>query len=175
MGDESMAKKPVSKKKSTARTRAGVKRTATSKGGIAVAGDIHAKRDVIIGKQQNIKASRDVVLGDQYHYLSEQVANITKPEEFIASAQEVQAQLAEIKKQPDLLPAQARRIEAVEGDVQEAVEEAKKDQPAGERIRSTLDSAKETMDKLAEGVKSAVGLGSVLGGLAQIAIRLFGG
>ena len=31
------------------------------------------------------------------------------------------------------------------------------------------------MDSLGESVKSAIGLGTVIGGLAQIAIKLFGG
>ena len=149
-----MTKKFAAKKKST-------KRAPGAKTHISVGGNIIAKRDVI--------------MGDQHNELRQQVLQIASPQEFLDRAGEVQAQLAEIKKQPDLLPAQVRRIEAVEGDVQEAIEEAKKDKPQGKSIKRTLEGAKETMDKLAEGVKSAIGLGSVLGGLAQIAIRLFGG
>jgi len=137
------------------------KRRSSEKPRITVSGGIHA--------------GRDVIMGDQYNDLRQQVLHIGSPQEFLERASAVQAQLAEIKQQPDLLPAQVRRIEAVEGDVQEAIEEAKKDKPQGKSIKSTLDGAKETMDKLAEGVKSAIGLGSVLGGLAQIAIKLFGG
>jgi len=73
------------------------------------------------------------------------------------------------------LPAQVRRIEAVEGDVQEVVQEAQKEKPVGKRINETLVSAKETMEKLGASVTAAMGLGAVLGGLGQIALKLFGG
>ena len=145
-----MTKKSVAKKpRSSAKPR------------ITVSGGIHARRDVIIG--------------DQYNDLRQQIAQIGSPQEFLAQAQELQARLAEIKRGPDLPPAQVRRLELVEADVKDAVEEAQKPRPQGKSIKATLDGAKETMDKLAEGVKSAVGLGTVLGGLAQIAIKLFGG
>jgi hypothetical protein len=103
------------------------------------------------------------------------IAQIASPPEFVTRAQEMQTKLAEIKQQPELSPAQARRIEAVEGAVMDAIAEARKPQPIGERINATLSDAKETMDKLAASVKSAAGLGAALAALGQVALKLFGG
>jgi len=159
-----MAKKPVAKKTKTPAKRPAAKKTptvGTMKGGVIV----HGK----------IQAGRDVIMGDQYNDLRQQVAQIASPQEFVAQAKELQTKIAEIKQQPDLLPAQVRRIEAVEGDVQEVVQEAQKEKPVGKRINETLVSAKETMEKLGASVTAAMGLGAVLGGLGQIALKLFGG
>ena len=160
-----MAKKPVTKK-TTAKAKSARRRTktptiGTMKGGIVVGGDI--------------RAGRDVIMGDQYNDLRQQVAQISSPGEFVARAQELQAQVAALKQQPELQPTEARRIELVEADVKEAVEEAQKEKPAGQRINDTLASAKETMDNLAKSITTAVGLGTVLGGLGQMALKLFGG
>ena len=129
--------------------------------GIAVVGGIHA--------------GRDVIMGDQYNDLRQQVAQIGTPAEFVAQVQALQAQLAALKQQPDLLPAQVQTLEVVEGNVQEAVEEAQKPEPLAARITATLTGASAVMDSLSKSVQAAVGLGAVLGGLAQIALRLFGG
>jgi len=156
-----MAKKPVAKKKTTATVKSRPKRAAPAKTQISVGGSIIAKRDVI--------------MGDQYNDFRQQVAQIASPAEFVTRAQELQAKIAEIKKQPDLLPAHAETLDVVEGDVKQAVEEAQKPQPAAARITAKLAGAKAVMDSLGDGVKSAIGLGTVIGGLAQIAIKLFGG
>jgi chromosome segregation ATPase len=157
-----MAKKPVAKKAKAKRTAAKKTPTVgTMKGGVIVGG--------------SIKAGRDAIMGDQYNDLRQQVAQIATPAEFLARAQEAQQQIATLKQTPDLLPAQVKRIELAEAEVQEAVQEAQKEKPMGKRINETLDSAKETMEKLAGSVTAAVGLGTVLGGLGQIAIKLFGG
>ena len=154
-----MAKKPVTKKKASTRRRAPT--VGTMKGGVVVGG--------------SIKAGRDVIMGDQYNDFRQQVAQISSPAEFVARAQELQVKIAEIKKQPDLLPTEVRRVELVEADVKDAVEEAQKKKPAGKRINDTLASAKETMDNIAKSVTAAVGLGTVIAGLGQIALKLFGG
>jgi hypothetical protein len=160
-----MTKKPVAKKakaKPTARRRTAKSPTiGKMEGGVVIGG--------------NVTAGRDVIMGDQYNDLRQQVAQIGSPQEFIAKAQEAQQQIAALKQQPDLLPAQVKRIELAEAEVQEAVQEAQKEKPVGQRINETLDSAKQTMEKLAGSVTAAVGLGTVLGGLGQIAIKLFGG
>jgi phage shock protein A len=113
-------------------------------------------------------------MGDQYNDLRQQIANVATPAEFVAGAQQAQAHIAALKQQPNLLPAEVRRLEVVEGDVKEVIEEAKKPKPLGERINATLTSAKETMDRLGGSVKSAMELGAILGGLAQIALKIFG-
>jgi hypothetical protein len=122
-----------------------------------------------------IHAGRDVIMGDQYNDFRQQVAHIASPQEFLARAHELQAKVAEIKRQPDLLPAQVETLEVVEGQVQQVVEEAQKPKPLGARITATLTGAKAVMDSLGEGVKSAIGLGGAIAGLGQIALKLFGG
>jgi len=165
-----MTKKPVAKKTSKAKPapkRAAAKKTptvGTMKGGVIVAGNIRAGRDVVVGDQTNY-----------YNDLRQQVAQITSPQEFVAKAQEAQQQIAALKQTPELAPVQVKQLELAETEVQEAVQEAQKEKPVGQRINETLDSAKETMDKVAKGVAAAVGLGTVLGGLGQIALKLFGG
>lgn len=166
-----MTKKPAAKKKTAAKARARPGRVASSKGGIAVAGNVTAGRDVVAGKQINIKAGRDVAMRD----LRQQIAQIASPEEFLLQARELQAKIAEIKRRPDVLPAQTETIEVVEGQVQQVIEEAQKPKPLGTRIHATLTGAKAVMDSLGEGVKSAVGLGTAIAGLGQIALKLFGG
>ena len=160
-----MAKKPVTKK-TTAKAKSARRRTktptiGTMKGGIVVGGDI--------------RAGRDVIMGDQYNDMRQQVAQISSPAEFIAKAQELQAKIAEIKKQPNLLPAQAATLDVVEGNVKQAIQAAQEPQPVGARINATLTGAKAVMDSMGKSVTSAVGLGTVLAGLGQIALKLFGG
>ena len=154
-----MAKKPVAKK--TSKAKAPARRGTSAKTQITVGGNIIAKRDVI--------------MGDQYNDLRQQIAQIATPVEFVARAQEVQKQITAIKQQPDLQPAQVETIEVVEGQVKQVIEEAQKLKPLPARINATLTGAKAVMDSLGDGVKSAIGLGAILGGLAQIALKLFGG
>lgn len=160
-----MAKKPVTKRKTTAKGKTTTRKRAptvgTMKGGIVVGG--------------SIKAGRDVIMGDQYNDLRQQVAQISSPDEFVARAQELQAKMAEVKQQPDLLPAQVETIEVVEGQIKQVIEEAQKPKPLATRINATLTGAKAVMDSLGDSVKSAIGLGAVLAGLGQIALKLFGG
>jgi len=160
-----MAKKPVAKKTSGAKAKPAVKRKTptigTMKGGVVVGG--------------NIKAGRDVIMGNQYNDLRQQVAQIASPAEFLARAQEVQQQIAALKQQPELAPVQVKQLELAEAEVQDAARQAQQDKPVGQRINETLTSAQETMDKLAKGVTAAVGLGTVIGSLGQIALKLFGG
>jgi hypothetical protein len=152
-----MAKKRMTQEKATPQPQPG----AVAPGGIVVTGGIHA--------------GRDVIMGDQYNDLRQQVAQIGTPAEFVAQVQALQAQLAALKRQPGLLPAQVQTLEVVEGNIREAVEEAQKPEPLAARITATLTGASAVMDSLSKGVQAAVGLGTVLAGLAHIALRLFGG
>ncbi|RLC61751.1 MAG: hypothetical protein DRI48_10390 [Chloroflexi bacterium] len=129
-------------------------------GGIAVTGGIHA--------------GRDVIMGDQYNDFRQQVARIETPAEFVAQLQALQRELAALKEQAGLPPQQAKEIEVVEENVQQALEEAQKPEPLGARITSTLSGAKGVMESLSGSVKAAVGLGAVLAQLIQVAFKLFG-
>ena len=128
-----------------------------------IKGGIHAARDVIMGDQENT------------YYQTQQTLNITSPNEFIEELQKLKAEIERLKSLPDVNSAAARRLFAVEGDVVDAIIEAKKEEPAADRIKTTLDSAKETMEKLGGSINSAMNLGMTLGNLALIALKVFGG
>jgi hypothetical protein len=80
-----------------------------------------------------------------------------------------------LKSQPGVSPAAARRMDVVQADIQDAKDEAAKDKPVAERIQKTLDGAKETMEKLGGSIGAAVNLGTMIGNLAPMAFKLFGG
>ena len=123
-----------------------------------VTGGIHAGHTVVMGSQTNV-----------------QTANIQSPQEFAAALQRIQAQVSALKQQPQLTSAQARNIAVVEAKVSQAVDETRQPQPLGERVRAALTEAKDTLDLLAGGLQSAVGLGTAVGGLAVLAVKIFGG
>ena len=118
----------------------------------------------VVNVKGNVIAKRDVIMGDQYNDFRQQVAQIASPQEFVAKLQELQGQLVQIKQQPDLLPEQRETLAIAEGEVTEVIEEAKKPAPASARIAAKLKAAKAVMDSLADGVKSAVGLGAAIAG-----------
>lgn len=125
----------------------------------------------------NINVGRDFINGDQYNTVihNETINNISSPADFVEALNQLKAEIEALKSQPDLEPAAARRLNAVEGDIEDAIAEAEKEQPAAERIKSTLEGAKEVMDKLRGSIGSAVNLGTALGNLAMIAWKVFGG
>lgn len=159
------AAKPKTKKLPVKRAPqpAVAQRVAKMTGGVVVGGNIRAGRDVVMGDQTNINDNR------------QQVNNITSVPEFMVELQKLQAQIAALKQAPELTPAQTRRLEVVEGDVQEVVAEVQKPKPLAARINDTLTGAQTTMTNIGQSVTAAVGLGTVLGGLAQVALKLFGG
>ena len=114
-----------------------------------------------------------VVMRDQTNYISN-IANIQNQAQFVDELKMVQARIAEIK-QGQLSTAQARNLEVVEGQIIAVTEEAQKPQPALERIQASLSEAKETMELLAGSLSAAAALGTTIGGLVLLAVRLFGG
>jgi len=128
----------------------------------------------VINVKGGIHAGRDVIQGDQANYITTQVANIQSAAEFVTALQQVQAQIAQLK-QGQLSPVQSRNLEAAQASVAEAAAEAQKPQPLGERIKTTLGEAKETMELLGGGLAAAATLGGTLGGLLSLAVKLFGG
>lgn len=134
---------------------------------VNVKGNVIAHHDVIQGNQY--------IYGDQYQDFRQQVAQIASPQEFVAKLQELQGQIAQVKEQPDVAPEDQEMLQLAAGQVGEVIEEAKKPQPASERISAKLKSAKKVMDSLGEGVKSAVELGTTIAGFGAIALKLFGG
>ena len=161
-----MVKKTVTKKKTSTKTKAAARKKPAAK---SVRQSVRAmKGGAVVGG--DIKAGRDVIMGDQINY----AARVTSPQEFVTELQKLHGQIVALKDQPQLAPAHQQTIEVVEGQVEQAIEEAQKPQPLGARITATLTGAKAVMDSLAGGVTSAVGLGAALAGLGQIALKLFG-
>lgn len=124
-----------------------------------------------------INAGR-VIMGDQTNYISStnitNITNIQSPAEFVTALEQVQAQLAGLRK-GQLTSAQARNLEVVEARVAEAAAEAQKPQPLGERVKATLSEAKETLELLSGSLTAATTLGTTLGGLMMMAVKIFGG
>lgn len=140
------------------------------------------KNQVIVKGHGKISAKGDVVMGDQVIHGSKynaardtNIAKVSTPREFIDQLRQVQNEIVVLKQSPELAASQVRRIEVVEGDVIEVIDEAQKPKPLPARIHDTLSDAKETMDKVGGGVKSALELGAALGMLAQLALKVFGG
>ena len=128
-----------------------------------IEGGIHVGRDYIAGDQKNV------------YYQTQQTFNITSPTQFVDELQKLKEEIEKLKSQPDVQPAAVSRLDAVAGNIEDAIGEAGKEKPLAERIKSTLDGAKETMDKLGGSIASAVNLGTALGNLALLAMKVFGG
>lgn len=128
-----------------------------------IQGDVHVGGNMIGGDQTN------------YYYQNQQTINITSPAQFMDELQKLREEIERLKSQPEVDKAAALRMELAQTEIDSAMDEAGKEKPVGERIRSTLDSAKETMEKIGGSVTSAVNLGTTLGNLALIAMKLFGG
>ena len=127
----------------------------------------------IFNIQGNINVGGNFIARDQYN--NNVTNNISSPTEFVSELQKLRAEVEMLKSQPNIESSAARRLTAVEGDIDDAIVEAQKEAPVAERIKSTLDGAKETMEKLGGSITSAVNLGTLLGNLALIAIKVFGG
>ena len=125
----------------------------------------------------NLNVGGDFVSRDQYKTVTyrETIQNISTPAEFTLELQKLRAEIETLRSQPNVEPAAARRLTAVEGDIQDALTEAGSEKPAAEKIKSTLEGAKEMMDKLGGSIASAVKLSVTLGQLAGLAIKVFGG
>jgi hypothetical protein len=129
----------------------------------------------IFNIQGDIHVGRDLIGGDQINIHRETTLNISTPADFVSELQKLKAEIEALKSQPGIEPTVTRRLNAVEGDIEEVITEAEQETPVMERINSTLSSAKETMEKLGGSITTALSLGTTLGNLALIAIKVFGG
>lgn len=138
-----------------------------------------AKKKKKGGTEINVKggihAGRDVVMGDQYNQIYQKVEQNPSPAEFATALQKVQQELAVIKQRSDLNPTVVSNLEVVENRVIVAAEMAAQPEPPADDIKATLTEAKETMDLISGSVGSAMKLGVLLGNLALLAERVFGG
>ena len=128
--------------------------------------------------QGGIHAGRDVIQGDQTKNITiiniTNTTNIQSPAEFAAALGQVQAQVADLK-QAQLTSAQARNLNEVEVRLAEAAEEAQKPAPLGERIKTALAEAKDTLELLGGGLGAALAIGKTIEALMPVITRLFGG
>ena len=129
----------------------------------------------IFNVQGGIHIGRDMIAGGQVNYINETNLNISTPAQFMDELQRLKEEIEKLKSQPDVSPAEARRMEVAQADIQDAKDEAAKDKPVAERIKNTLNGAKETMEKLGGSIGAAVNLGTTIGNLAMMAFKLFGG
>lgn len=159
-GGKPVTKKPEEQKKPKPRKPPGPKTTGN-----------------VFNVQGSINIGRDLIGGDQVNYITNNnvTNNISTPADFVAALNQIKAEIEALKSQPNLEPAVARRLNTVEGDIEDVVAEAIGEKPAWERIKSTLESAKDTMDRISGSIGSAVALGTTLGNLALMAFRIFGG
>ena len=125
----------------------------------------------------NINVGGDFISRDQYKTVitNETINNISSPADFVAALNQLRAEIEALKVQPSIKPAVACRLNTVEGDIADVITEAKNEKPVAERIKSTLESTKDTMNLIKGSVGSAVALGTALGKLALIAWKIFGG
>ena len=127
--------------------------------------------------QGGIHANRDVIMGDQHNTINQNqsTTNINTPSQFMEELKKIKEEIERLKSLPNVDPAAVRRMDLVQADIDDVVDEAKKEAPTAERIKTTLDGAKEVMDKIGGSVVSAINLGTTLANLAGIAMKLFGG
>lgn len=125
--------------------------------------------------QGGIHVGRDFIGGDQTNYITNHVTNnLSSQAEFVAALNQLKAEVEALRSQPGVEPAAARRLEAVKGDIEDVVAEAESKKPAAEKIKSTLEGAKDMMDKLGGSLGSALNLGTTLGNLALMVWKIFG-
>ncbi|MGQ9851708.1 MAG: hypothetical protein ACUVSU_16830, partial [Aggregatilineaceae bacterium] len=140
-------------------------------GSVLISGDRNVVRQRQYNIQGKIQAGRDIVMGDQYvgsHY----IANIHTQAQFVEELRKLQEEIAKLMQDSTLALADKLRVEAVQLDIQEAIEEARKPAPLGEHINQTLIRAKETLET--GSVDAAMNLGISLARLATLALKLFG-
>ena len=123
-----------------------------------------------------VHAGRDVIQGDQTNYITAtQITHIQTAAEFVTALQQLRVEIAALKAQPGLDADDIKTIEVVEGRLVAAADEAQKEEPAGGEIIPKLKKAKDTLESLTTSLGAAAALGTTIGGLIMMAIKLFGG
>jgi hypothetical protein len=154
-----MAKKPVVKSGSVQENKSRETKIGNLTGGVVVGG--------------NVKAGRDVIAGDQITTTAQQRISAVSTQEFLEELKKLQTQIAILKQSQKLSSTQLRRIEVVESDTQDVIDEIQKPSPSGARMNDILSAAKLTLDNLAENLSTASSLSTIFATLGQIALKLF--
>lgn len=100
--------------------------------------------------------------------------NISSPADFVAALNQLKAEIEALKSQAEIEPIVIRRLNTVQDDIADVIAEAENEKPVAERIKSTLEGAKDTMNLIKGSVGAAVALGTTLGNLALMAAHIFG-
>lgn len=100
--------------------------------------------------------------------------NISSPADFVAALNQLKAEIEALKSQAEIEPTVIRRLNTVQDDIADVIAEAENEKPVAERIKSTLEGAKDTMNLIKGSVGAAVALGTTLGNLALMAAHIFG-
>ncbi len=124
----------------------------------------------------NINVGRDWVNGDQHNTITNNYItnNISSPADFVEALNQLKAEIEALKSQAEIEPTVIRRLSTVQDDIADVITEAENEKPVTERIKSTLESAKDTMELIKGSVGTAVALGTTLGNLAMMAANIFG-
>lgn len=124
----------------------------------------------------SIKVAGNWINGDQHNTITNNYItnNISSPADFVAALNQLRAEIEALKAKPETEPAVRRRLNTVQEDLAEAITEAEGEKPAAGRIRSTLEGAKDTLDRIEGSLGSAMQLGTTLGNLALMVWNIFG-
>jgi L-ribulose-5-phosphate 3-epimerase UlaE len=120
-----------------------------------------------------IQAGRDVILGDQ-QIINTQITTIKTSADFVTELEKIESEIKKIKKNSGIPKPDKQRIAAAQENIRAAILEAQRNKPLGTKIKETLDNAKEIMEKVTGNINVAIGLGAIIGELAQVALRVFG-
>jgi len=142
---------------------------------IGQARDINISQGPVYNIEGGIHSGRDTVMSDQvnYNFQGQAAPHIQTAPQFAAELLKLQMQISALLQQTELTNAQRRNLQAAQEQAALAAAEAQKPQPDDRQVQQTLGEAKETMELLSGSLKSAAGLGALLGGLIQIAAKLF--
>ncbi len=121
----------------------------------------------------NINVGGNYINGNQHNTNTTQIINnYSSSAEYVTELQKLSAEIEALKSKSE--SSATGRLAAAGIAVDDAIEESQKEEPDGEKIKTMLDGAKETMQKLSGSITAAVGLGTTLGNLALMALKLFG-
>ncbi len=124
--------------------------------------------------KKEVNINGDFVAGDKPVTYSQTIINQT-PVEFIRELRAFLGQIGELKNTTELNQDQKSELVLVEEKITDALQTANQPNPDGEKIHGNLEEAKKKMETLAGSLSAAIGLGTVLAKLIEMAIKVFGG
>lgn len=139
---------------------------------IGQARDVNINTGPVYNILGGIHAKRDAIMHDQINYTLGDVRNRS---EFVSQIHDIQARVAALRVTESLDDADEQVVRSIETRLESAAQEAQKSKPDSQKITTTLEKAKKTMDSFGDSITSAVDVGTAIAGLIQIVAKLFGG